>query len=57
MKAKYIGRDDFPALTEGKICDVLSIEKTWFRVETDLVGDYLFPPELFEIVEEKDDIE
>lgn len=28
------------------------IEKGWYRIMTELDEDYLFPPELFEIIEE-----
>ena len=49
---KYIG-DDFigTAFEKGKIYEVISIEKDWYRIMTELDEDYLFPPELFEIVE------
>ena len=52
MKVKYIG-DDFigTAFEKGKIYEVISIEKDWYRIMTELDEDYLFPPELFEIVE------
>ncbi len=55
MKVKYIGTD-FVAIPNGTVCDVLSIEKGWYRIMTALDEDYLFPPHLFEIVEgsEKD---
>ncbi len=42
-------------LTNGKIYDVISIERDWYRIETDMLGDYLFPPGMFEIVEIKPD--
>jgi hypothetical protein len=51
MKVKYVKKTDFPALTENKVYEVISIENGWYRIETDLIGDYLYPPELFEIVE------
>lgn len=51
MKVKYIAESDFPYLTKGKIYDVLSIERGWYRVETDHVGDYLFMPMSFEIID------
>ena len=37
---------------KNKIYEVISIEKGWYRIMTELQEDYLFPPELFEIVEE-----
>ena len=36
----------------GKVYDVISVEKGWFRIQTELDEDYLFPPSLFDIVEE-----
>lgn len=39
-------------LTHGKIYEVLSIEKDWYRVIDDTGEDYLYPPEDFVIIEE-----
>ena len=52
MKVKFLGKTDFLVLTNGKIYDVLSVEKDWYRIIDDSGEDYLYPPELFEIVEE-----
>ena len=54
MKVKYLGKIDTVALEKHKIYDVLSIEKGWYRIMTELDEDYLFPPEQFEITEEDD---
>ena len=43
---------DMVGIKNGKVYDVISIEKGWYRIMTELDDDYLFPPELFEIVEE-----
>ena len=51
MKVKYTGETKFLILTNGKIYEVLSVEKDWYRVVDDSGEDYLYPPELFEIVE------
>lgn len=51
MKVKWKGKTDFLVLTQNKVYDVLSIEKGWYRVVDDSGDDYLFPPELFEVVE------
>ncbi len=51
MKVRYIGMD-MVGIKNGKVYDVISIEKGWYRIMTELDDDYLFPPELFEIVEE-----
>ena len=31
---------------------VLSVEKNWYRIVDDSDDDYLYPPDLFEIIEE-----
>ena len=49
MKVKYIGKD-LVALTKGKTYNVLSVEKGWYRIRTEIGEDYLFPPDAFEIV-------
>ena len=40
------------AFNEEDVYDVLSIEKGWYRIYTELDDDYLFPPEFFEIVDD-----
>ena len=61
MKVRFIGESDPVMLLHGKIYDVISIEKGWYRiideegVDEDMdVQGYLYPPDadLFEIVEE-----
>lgn len=49
MKVKYIG-EDMVALQHGKIYTVISVERDWYRITTELGEDYLFPPEAFEVV-------
>lgn len=49
MKVKYIG-PDLVALEKNKEYDVISVEKGWYRIMTELDEDYLFPPEVFEII-------
>lgn len=51
MKVKYIGKHETPALDRDKVYEVISVEKGWFRIMTELDDDYLFPPDSFEIVE------
>lgn len=52
MRVKYISDHETLALEKDKVYDVMSIEKGWYRIMTELDEDYLFPPEAFEIVEE-----
>ncbi len=51
MKVKYIGKSSPLGLLNGKIYDVISIEKDWYRIVDESEEDYLFPPELFEVVD------
>ena len=51
LRIKYIGETDFLVLTHNIIYDVISIEKEWYRIIDDSGEDYLYLPELFEIVE------
>ena len=39
---------------DGKVYEVLSVEKGWYRIVDESEDDYLYPPELFEIVEPND---
>jgi len=52
MKVKYVGKIDTLAFEKNKIYEVISVEKGWYRIYTELDEDYLFPPYLFETVEE-----
>lgn len=54
MKVRYTGETSFLELTHGKVYEVLSIEKGWYRIVDDSEEDYLYPPDLFEIVEPED---
>lgn len=52
MKVRYIAHLDDIDLTEGATYKVLSVEKNWYRIVDDSDDDYLYPPDLFEIVED-----
>ena len=47
---KYLGKTDPFTLVNGKLYEVISIERAWFRIIDETGEDYLYPPELFEIV-------
>lgn len=53
VKVKYIGKQDFIALKRDRVYDIISVEKGWYRIMTELGDDYLFPPEAFEIVDDE----
>lgn len=36
----------------GKIYDVIAVEKGWYRIIDESGEDYIYPPSMFEIVEE-----
>ena len=48
MKVKYIGESGI-SLTNGKVYDVIAVERGLFRIVDDTEEDYLFYPEQFEI--------
>ena len=50
MKIKYIGVSDPVYMINGKTYEVLSVENGWYEEGE----DYLYPPELFEIVGDED---
>ena len=52
MKVKSIVPTEFLVMTKGKVYDVLAVEKGWYRIIDDSGEDYIYPPEMFEIVEE-----
>ena len=51
MKVKWLGKTDFLVLKNNKIYDVISIERGWYRIIDDSGDDYLYPPDMLEIVE------
>ena len=54
MKVKLKEKSKTVAFEDGKQYEVISIEKGWYRIMTELDDDYLFPPEMFDIVEPDD---
>ena len=52
MRVKYIGETAPLELTNGEIYSVLSVEKGWYRVVDDTGEDYLYPPDVFEVIHE-----
>ena len=52
IKVKFIGETDPIYMVNGKNYDVISLEKTWYRIVDEEGEDYLYPPELFEVVDE-----
>ena len=51
MKIRYIGKYNSPAIQRDKLYEVMSVERDWYRIMTELDEDYLVPPDAFEIVE------
>lgn len=61
MKVRFLGESDPLMLMNGKVYDVVAVEDGWYRIEDedsdanpydDAPPGYLYPPELFEIVED-----
>jgi hypothetical protein len=48
-RVKYNGITDI-SLTNGKEYEVKSVENGWYRIVDDTGDDYLFSPEMFNIV-------
>ena len=52
LNVKFIGKTIPLELTNNKIYSVISTEKGWYRIIDDTGEDYLYPPEMFEIIQE-----
>lgn len=52
MKVRYIGESDPIGLIHGKVYEVISVEKEWYRIIDETDDDYLYPPDTFEIIEQ-----
>jgi hypothetical protein len=53
MKVKYIGKRSSPlSLISGKIYECTEISKFWCHVIDETDEEYLYPKELFEIIDE-----
>lgn len=60
MKVKFLGQTGVATLIQGKIYEVIGIEEGWYRIidededddDAEIPG-YLYPPALFEVVEEE----
>jgi len=55
MKVRYIGKDTV-SLRTGKVYPVMATETHWYRIFDETEEDYLFPGELFEIVDLEPDV-
>ena len=53
MKVIFRGETDPLALINGKVYEVLSIEEDWYRIIDETGEDYLYPPEVFDLLEAK----
>lgn len=59
MKVKFLGETDPISLINGKEYEVVAVEDGWYRIideegydEDEEIQGYLYPPEIFEVVEE-----
>lgn len=52
MKVRFIGETDPIYMINGKIYEVMSIENGWYRIIDEEGEDYLYPPQLFQVVNE-----
>lgn len=51
MKIKYKGESNI-SLTNGKEYDVIGVENGWYRIIDDTDEDYLYSPEVFDVIKE-----
>lgn len=42
------------AMKHGKIYTILSVEKGWYRIMSEIGESYLFPSEAFEVIDKRD---
>ncbi len=52
LKVEYLGKSDPLELINGKIYEVVSVEKGWYRIIDETGEDYLYPPTAFRVVKE-----
>ena len=61
LKVRYFGERDvdvpnsykiFMDVLPGKVYEVLSVERGWYRIIDESEEDYLYPPDNFEVVAE-----
>ena len=52
MIVRYVGETRPLELTHGKEYEVRSVERGWYRIKTDRLGDYLYPAALFDVVKD-----
>ena len=59
MTVKFLGKTSVTGLIHGKMYEVLSVERDWYRIideegidENEELQGYLYPPGAFEIVSE-----
>lgn len=52
FSVKYIGESDPVCLMNGKVYNVVSVENGDYRVIDEEGEDYLYPPDLFEVIGE-----
>ncbi|MGN0193894.1 MAG: hypothetical protein ACI39G_02130 [Pseudoramibacter sp.] len=53
MKIKYIGKEPSPLrLLNNKEYECLGIEGGWYRIVDETEEDYLYPPEVIQIIKE-----
>lgn len=54
LKVRFIGKPFgyvIEPFSEHEVYEVISVENGWYRIICDTGEDYLFPPDIFEIVE------
>ena len=50
FEVKYLGESDPLQLLNGKVFEVIDVEKDWYRIFDETNESFLYPPERFEVV-------
>lgn len=57
IKVKYVGKDNPVKLRTGKIYSARVLQRGWYGIIDEMNdGEYAYPPEVFEIVENQGEI-
>lgn len=48
---REFGSGEMVSLTRGRVYEVLNMERGWYRIVDDTGDDYIYPPDIFEIVD------
>lgn len=56
IRVKYKGADDPLSLRNGKVYEARILKKGWYGIVDETKEEYAYPPELFDVEKEKDNL-